>query len=116
MCAPAPVLVDVLGHVCEMREVAERAYHLEHLARLQVEQQLVERRTDRAALRAIGAMECHGRLADGFDPGESRRAGAIAHDVAEQASEETNVLAQRVFLVRRIVGLHGHFAVFMRMN
>ena len=89
-----------------MREVAEAADHVQRLDDRQLVQQGRELGRHRRRVVAGGAAEADRRLADRLDAREAGLAGAGAQHVAQQAAEETRVLAQREILV---VG--GHHAL-----
>ena len=104
--APAAILVHVLGEVREVREVAERAHHVQRLT----DRQPVEQRRElgfhlRRCVRARAA-EADRRLAYRFDPQEALVTRLLAQHVAQQPPEEPRVVAQRKILVRRGIG-HG---------
>jgi len=98
--APAHV-VAVFGDVREVREVAERANHAHCLIARQVLQQAVERAAGlRVALQAVGDRE----LADALDQVERNLAFLLADHVAEDATEQPDVVDQRLVLRSGVVG------------
>ncbi|SOT40155.1 hypothetical protein F01_260221 [Burkholderia cenocepacia] len=94
--AAAAVVVAVFRDVREMREIAERAHDAHRLLRRQLAQLLLERLRGFAV---VLAAELDRGLADRLDHVEHRIAFLFAHDVAEQAAEEADVLEQRAVLV-----------------
>ncbi len=96
---PAPVLVDVLGDVDEMREIAERADDVERLRDRQVVHQCIELALDAGRVVLARTPEAHGRLPDRLDPRIAGFAGLRPQHVAQQAAEQARVLAQREILV-----------------
>ena len=108
MPPPPAVLMDVLGDVREMREVAERTHDVESLRNRQAVQQRGEFALDGIGIAGTGAPEADRRLADRLDARESVVAGLTPQHVAEQTSEQARVLAQRQILVGRVLGRVGH--------
>jgi hypothetical protein len=91
-----PVLLHVLGDVQEVREVAERAHHVQRL----VDRQRVELRLE-LGLARFAAPEAHRALAHRFDPVARFFADVRADHLAEEPPEQAPVLAQRELLVHR---------------
>jgi hypothetical protein len=96
VCARASDVVQVLGDVGEVREVAEGAHHDHGVVGAEpVEDglQLGPR------LGVVVAVEGDRAATDALDEVEGVRALLLAHGVAEQAAEQADVLAQRLILV-----------------
>ena len=112
MGAVAADVMLIFGDIGEMREIAVGANDRERLVSVEA----VERRLEfapRADL--VVAMEANRGLADLLDQLENLFALLLAHGVAEDSTEQTDVLAQgNVLLVRRARGQllefggHGH--------
>ena len=97
MGAVAADVMLIFGDVGEMREIAVGAHDRERLVGVEA----VERRLElapRADL--VVAMEADRGLADLLDQLENLFAFLLAHGVAEDSAEQTNVLAQRNVLLR----------------
>jgi hypothetical protein len=95
--APAHVLA-ILGDVGQVREIAEGADHAHRLVGGQVLQQPVQHPPGAGVLvDAVG----HRQLAHALDQLEGGQPFLFPDDLAEQASEQADVLDQRAFLVRR---------------
>ena len=106
MGAAAADVVLIFGDVGEVQEIGEGPHHGEHGVPGQVVEdggQLVPGR------RLLVPGEAHGDLADGLDGGEGLAALLFAHGVAEEATEEADVLPQGLVLVGggREVGRRG---------
>ena len=94
--AVAADVVLVLGDIGQMREIAERAHDRERLVVVEA----VERRGEfapRAGL--VVAVEADRGLPDALDEIEGLGALLLAHGVAENASEQADVVAQRRVLL-----------------
>ncbi len=89
--APA-VLLGVLRDVEQMREIAERAHHVQRL----LDRQRLEQRLELGLHRGMlaGAAKAHRGLADALHGLEGRLARLSADHVAEDAPEQAPVLAQ----------------------
>ena len=94
--AVAPHVVAVFGDVGQVREIAEGADHAHRLLGGQVLQQAVQRAAGAAVL--AGA-EGHGELAHALHEIEGVGALQLADGVAQDATQQPDVLAQRVVLV-----------------
>ena len=104
VCAAPPILMHVLGEVRQVREVAERTDDVERLRDREPVEQPRERGLRAAGIGGVRSPEPDRRLPDRLDPFECRIAGLRAQHVAQQASQETRVLAQRQVLV--VQGVH----------
>ena len=116
MGAIAADVMLILGDIGEVREIAEGAHDRQRL----VGGQAVEHRLQLAP-RAdfVVAMEADRGLADALDHFENLFALLLAHGVAENSAEQTDVVAQRqvlLGLIRRRMrhalgrGIEGHRA------
>jgi hypothetical protein len=95
--------VLVLGDVGEMREIAERAHHLDRA----VVRQAVEGGLELAARRGIAlAAECDRDLADALDRGKRRLALLLADGVAEHPPDQADIVSQRPLSVRNLADIH----------
>ncbi len=105
--AAAADVMLILGDIGEVREKAEGADQLQRL----IARQGVERALQLLARGAVlVAAETNRTPADTLDRLERGVALLLAHRVAEDATEETNVLAQRQILLFAVPGLgdrHG---------
>ena len=106
--AAPPVLVDVLGDVREVREVAERANHVERLRDRQRIEQRGEFGPHTVGVGARGAAKADGGAADRLDPVEAVLPGLVAQHVAEHPAQQPRVVLQRLVLVGS--GVHGRSA------
>ena len=103
MGAGAADVMLVLGDIGEMREIAECADDQRRL----IARQAFQDRIEPGAGSRVLAMKADRSLADGLDQIEDRFALLRTDGVAEDAAEETNVLAQRRFLVGWVVQFGG---------
>jgi hypothetical protein len=95
----APILVDVLSDVDEVREVAEGADDIERLRDGEVVEQGDELPAHRRRVVVDRAPKPHRGLADGLDACVACLARLRAQHVAEEAAQEPRVLAERQVLV-----------------
>jgi hypothetical protein len=102
----APILVDVLGNVGEVRKVAERANDVQHVGNGQRVEQSGELGACSGRVAPSSPVETDGRLPDRLDPGKPRVAGLRPEDIAEDAAQEADVFLERPVLVD--CGTHGH--------
>ena len=108
--APAQV-VPVLGDVGQVREVAEGADHADGVLAAQAREQPVEVAPGAlVALQPVGDRE----LADPLDELVRCVAFLLADHVAEDAPEQTDVVDQRLVLLRRALGLAFRLALHRR--
>ena len=101
--AHATDAVLVLGDVGEMREITERAHHLDRA----VVREAVEGGLELAARRGIAfAAERDRDLADALDRREHRLALLLADGVAEHPPDQPDIVSQRPLSVRNLTNIH----------
>ena len=112
MRATTTILVDVLGDVREMREVAECADDVEDALDRQRVQLVIERANVDLAIDRFGAPISDRGLPGRLDDVEHVLAARRRDDLAEHAPEQSRVVTQRLFLVGVHVG--GRIEVMVR--
>ena len=104
--APAPVLVDVLGNVGEMREVAEGAHDVQHLGDGQRIQQRGKLLARNVGIRPVRATEADRRLADRLGPGIAVLPRLRPQHLAQHPAQQARVLLEREILVGGVRRVH----------
>src|SRR3954447_14163821 len=101
--AHATDAVLVLGNVGEMREITERAHHLDRA----VVREAVEGGLELAARRGIAFPAERDRdLADALDRGKHGLALLLTDGVAEHSPDQPDVVSQRPLSVRNLTNIH----------
>ena len=99
MRAATTILMHVLGDVRQMREVTERSDDIEHALDRQRMQLRVERAHVDFAIDRLGASIADRGLPSRFDDVEHIGAARRGDDLAQHATQQSRVFAQRRFLV-----------------
>ena len=103
MHTAAAILVPVLGNIGEQREVTECPHHTQRLFDAEPVQFMIELCLKRGNILDTGlAPQRYRQLSNVLDPVENRFAIGVADDIAEQAAERLDFLAQAgIFFILR---------------